>query len=52
MKLDVDAGTCTGHGRCYSVAPDLLEADDEAFVTARGSALDVPPTSMLLTAAS
>lgn len=44
MRLIVDADKCSGHGRCYSVAPDLLEADDEGFVTARGSALDVRPT--------
>ena len=49
MRLVVDATKCSGHGRCYSVAPDLLEADDEGFVTARGSAVDVPAT--LITAA-
>ena len=34
MRLVVDAAKCSGHGRCYTVAPDLLEADDEGFVTA------------------
>jgi ferredoxin len=24
----VDAARCTGHGRCYSLAPDLFEPDD------------------------
>jgi ferredoxin len=52
MRLVVDAHKCSGHGGWYSVVPDLPEADDEGFVTARGSALDHPPTSMLLTAAS
>jgi ferredoxin len=49
VKLIVDADRCSGHGRCYSVAPDLLDADDEGFVTVRGAALDVAPT---LTAAA
>ena len=42
MHLRVDADRCTGHGRCYSLAPELLQSDDEGFVTVRGSAVDVP----------
>jgi ferredoxin len=43
MKLMVSAELCRGHGRCYTVAPDLLEDDDdEGFVTARGQIIDVP----------
>jgi len=42
MRLAVDADECTGHGRCYTVAPDLLTFDDEGYVTVRGSAIDVP----------
>lgn len=42
MKLTVDAGLCRGHGRCYNLAEDLLEDDDEGFVTARGRIIDVP----------
>jgi ferredoxin len=29
MQLRIDAERCTGHGRCYSLAPDLFEPDDE-----------------------
>lgn len=29
--LSVDESRCTGHGRCYSVAPKLLSDDDEGF---------------------
>ncbi len=43
MKLRVDADRCTGHGRCYALAPDVLTCDDEGFVTIRGSVVDVPP---------
>jgi ferredoxin len=28
MRVRVDAEACTGHGRCYSLAPDLFGADD------------------------
>ncbi|HMC40672.1 MAG TPA: ferredoxin [Acidimicrobiales bacterium] len=28
MKLQIDAEACTGHGRCYVLAPDLFEPDD------------------------
>lgn len=42
MKLSVDARQCTGHGRCYSLAPALLEPDDEGYVTIRGGSIEVP----------
>lgn len=29
MRIEIDVETCTGHGRCYTVAPDLFEPDDE-----------------------
>lgn len=37
MFISIDASKCMGHGRCYSVAPDLLTDDDEGFVAERGS---------------
>jgi ferredoxin len=33
---------CTGHGRCYSTSPNLLEDDDEGLVTLRGSSKVIP----------
>ena len=42
MKLIIDAAMCTGHGRCYTLAPDLLSYDDEGFVSERGAPVDVP----------
>ena len=38
-ELAVDATRCMGHGRCYSVAPNLLSDDEEGFVTLRGSSM-------------
>lgn len=26
--IAVDADRCVGHGRCYSLAPDVFDADD------------------------
>ncbi len=42
MRLTVSAELCSGHGRCYTVAPDLLTYDDEGFVSVRGQTIDVP----------
>jgi ferredoxin len=42
VKLTIDAERCTGHGRCYTVAPDLLTYDEEGFVSIRGHTIDVP----------
>ena len=42
MKLQVTSA-CVGHGRCYSLAPQMLESDDEGFVTIRdGDPIEVP----------
>ncbi|MGO8859969.1 MAG: ferredoxin [Acidimicrobiales bacterium] len=29
MRIVLDAQRCTGHGRCYSLAPELFDSDDE-----------------------
>lgn len=29
MRVILDRAACQGHGRCYSLAPALFEADDE-----------------------
>lgn len=28
MKIRLDADACTGHGRCYALAPEVFGADD------------------------
>jgi ferredoxin len=50
VRLTVHVDRCTGHGRCYTLAPGLLGCDDEGFVTVRGRSIDVP--DIHLTAAS
>ena len=31
MKLRIDYDRCSGHGRCYDLAPDLFTDDDEGY---------------------
>ncbi len=28
MKIRIDRDKCEGHGRCYTLAPELVEPDD------------------------
>jgi ferredoxin len=28
-EVSIDYASCFGHGRCYSTAPDVFEADDD-----------------------
>jgi ferredoxin len=29
MRITIDHDACTGHGRCYTLAAELFDADDE-----------------------
>ena len=31
IKVSIDPDFCTGHGRCYTLAPDVYEPDDEGY---------------------
>ena len=31
MRIAFDRARCQGHGRCYALAPDLFDADDEGY---------------------
>ncbi|WP_419930197.1 ferredoxin [Candidatus Poriferisocius sp.] len=31
MRIRVDTKLCQGHGRCYMLAPDLFDADDDGY---------------------
>ncbi|MET0627675.1 MAG: ferredoxin [Acidimicrobiia bacterium] len=41
MKLQIDFEKCTGHGRCYSLAPEVYEPDDVGHSMLVSD--DVPP---------
>ena len=38
VKIHLDADKCQGHGRCYSLAPELFDCDDlgQAVVVVTG----------------
>lgn len=36
MRIFLDSNKCQGHGRCYALAPQLFEPDDEGFAVLRG----------------
>ena len=31
MRIVFDSEKCQGHGRCYALAPDLFDSDDEGY---------------------
>lgn len=38
LTAHVDFDVCKGHGRCYLVAPDTFDCDDEGYPIVIGSA--------------
>jgi ferredoxin len=30
-RVSIDRSLCTGQGRCFSLAPDVFDADDQGF---------------------
>ena len=41
MKISVSESLCSGHGRCYTVAPEVYESDEEGFNALRGETVEV-----------
>jgi ferredoxin len=41
VRIVLDTERCTGHGRCYSLAPELFDSDDRGYGTVIDP--DVPP---------
>ena len=35
MKIEFDRDKCQGHNRCYMLAPDLFDVDDEGYAILR-----------------
>ena len=40
MRIEVDHEACTGHGRCWSLAPEVYDADDDGYCATH--TLEVP----------
>jgi ferredoxin len=44
VKVRLDTDRCVGHGRCYALAPEVYDADDEGHcVLVVGPDGEVPP---------
>ncbi|MHB1890767.1 MAG: ferredoxin [Acidimicrobiales bacterium] len=43
MRVILDPERCQGHGRCYTLTPELFEPDDLGHCVVLPSAKDVPP---------
>lgn len=43
MRITLDRERCTGHGRCYMLAPEVFDADDEGYGVVLVDGGDVPP---------
>ena len=41
-RVQIDAGRCQGHGRCYDLAPDLFGEDEDGYGVVAGDG-SVPP---------
>ena len=41
MRIEFDKDLCQGHNRCYLLAPELFDVDDDGFAVLRVSG-DVP----------
>lgn len=35
MKINFDRSLCCGHNRCYSLAPEIWDVDDEGYAILR-----------------
>jgi ferredoxin len=33
MRIRLDQDKCQGHSRCYSLAPELFDVDDDGYAT-------------------
>ena len=42
MRVVFDSQKCQGHGRCYSLAPDVFDSDDEGNAVLKIDG-EVPP---------
>jgi ferredoxin len=45
MRITFDRDKCQGHGRCYALAPDLFDTDDEGYAVLLVDAPDGQLTS-------
>ncbi|HZP28051.1 MAG TPA: ferredoxin [Acidimicrobiia bacterium] len=44
MKIRIDTERCSGHGRCYDVAPSLFGDDERGYGQVKGDGTVTPET--------
>ena len=49
MKIILDTSLCTGHGRCYTLAPELFDEDDRGHCVLKQ---ETPPEALHASARS
>lgn len=37
IRITINTDRCTGHGRCYVLAPEVFEPDDDGYSVVRAS---------------
>jgi ferredoxin len=42
VKIVIDAERCTGHGRCYSLVPELFDSDEQGHSLLRAPGAEIP----------
>lgn len=40
MRITLDRSRCTGHGRCYALAPAVFDADGDGYGVVRRADVD------------
>lgn len=45
MRIVLDTDACQGHGRCYALAPDLFDTDDDGYAVLLVTG-DLPPEAV------
>jgi ferredoxin len=43
VKIVIDAERCTGHGRCYSLVPELFDSDEQGHSLLRHPGAGISP---------
>jgi ferredoxin len=52
VRVTVDSARCTGHARCYALAPEAFDLDDDGYALVTERAVDVPGVDLHTAAAS
>jgi ferredoxin len=43
VKAKIDGTLCSGHGRCFVLADEVYDLDDDGYNAQRGEIVDVAP---------